>query len=227
MAQWELFRTYPMGYTAGVSAANAAMKGRMVSTVCGSIAIVGSGNPVVQWTPNTEYVVGDFVEPSGGPLEDCLFEVTTPGISHTTTEPTWNTTPGGTTVDNTVVYTTRNKAYYRSTITVDSMFGGSTLGAAALYIQFGPAADITMMSYLNVTVILGDDHEDDYGTPDSWSDQSSSGDMFCLAVGSSSPYRQSKRIKAVRFDMIRLPTAGEGPWYQEAKLHAAVLVAGA
>jgi hypothetical protein len=59
-----------------------------------------------EWQASTTYVVGDFVKATGGASPTLIFECTTAGTSGGT-EPTWNITPGNTTNDNTVVWTTR------------------------------------------------------------------------------------------------------------------------
>ena len=56
------------------------------------------------WTASTVYSVGDFVGPTTP--NDRSFECTTGGTSGGS-EPTWNTTPDGTTTDNTTTWTTR------------------------------------------------------------------------------------------------------------------------
>ena len=55
------------------------------------------------WAANTAYTVGDVVKPTT--YASHSYKVTTAGTSHATTEPTWGTTNGGTTADNTVVWT--------------------------------------------------------------------------------------------------------------------------
>ena len=69
------------------------------------------GNYVcAQWVPNTAYALGDRVvcRTSYGTTarRAYVYECTTAGTSHATTEPTWPTS--GTVADNTVVWTTRN-----------------------------------------------------------------------------------------------------------------------
>lgn len=62
------------------------------------------------WTVATAYVVGDFVKATADAQPTLIFECTTAGTSHATTEPTWDTTPGNTTSDGTVTWTTRSAA---------------------------------------------------------------------------------------------------------------------
>jgi hypothetical protein len=65
--------------------------------------------PTTNWAANTAYVLGDRRKATAAKL-GIHFEVTTAGTSHATTEPTWNTTVGGTTADGTVTWTTRGSA---------------------------------------------------------------------------------------------------------------------
>jgi hypothetical protein len=60
------------------------------------------------WKASTEYHVGDFVIPTSP--NDYTYECTTPGTSGSG-EPSWGTTPDGTTNDNTVVWTCRDYHY--------------------------------------------------------------------------------------------------------------------
>ena len=55
------------------------------------------------WVANTSYVLGDLVKATT--YNGHSYKVTTAGTSHATTEPTWGTTNGGTTTDNTVTWT--------------------------------------------------------------------------------------------------------------------------
>lgn len=61
---------------------------------------------ITAWAVGTAYVVGDVRRATSG-NETLYFHCTTAGTSHATTEPTWSTTVGGTTTDNTVTWTTR------------------------------------------------------------------------------------------------------------------------
>jgi hypothetical protein len=61
---------------------------------------------ITAWAVGTVYAVGDVVRATSG-NETLYFHCTTTGTSHAATEPTWNTSVGGTTADNTVVWTTR------------------------------------------------------------------------------------------------------------------------
>lgn len=55
------------------------------------------------WAAATAYTLGDVVKPTT--YASHAYKCTTAGTSHATTEPTWGTTNGGTTADNTVVWT--------------------------------------------------------------------------------------------------------------------------
>lgn len=63
------------------------------------------------WVANTAYSTGNRccsrIEQTDWLRRTRVYECTTAGTSHATTEPTWNTTVGGTTNDGTVVWTTR------------------------------------------------------------------------------------------------------------------------
>lgn len=61
------------------------------------------------WGATTAYVLGNFVKAVSGAQPTLLFECTTAGTSGGT-EPSWDTTPGQTTVDATVTWTTRSAA---------------------------------------------------------------------------------------------------------------------
>lgn len=63
-------------------------------------------NWISDWTASTAYAAGDWVRPST-PVKDFLFECTTAGTS-AASEPTWSTTAGGTTTDNTATWTSRH-----------------------------------------------------------------------------------------------------------------------
>lgn len=61
---------------------------------------------ITAWAAGTAYSIGDVRRATSG-NETLYFHCTTAGTSDATTEPTWNTTVGGTTTDNTVTWTTR------------------------------------------------------------------------------------------------------------------------
>ncbi len=64
--------------------------------------------PATNWAASTAYSLGDRRKATAAAL-GIHFEVTTAGTSHSS-EPTWNTTVGGTTSDGTVTWTTRGSA---------------------------------------------------------------------------------------------------------------------
>jgi hypothetical protein len=68
------------------------------------------------WAANTVYATGAIVKRVAGlgseQTAGLYFRATTGGNSHATTEPTWSTTPGNTTADNTVVWTCYKILYY-------------------------------------------------------------------------------------------------------------------
>ncbi len=61
---------------------------------------------ITSWAVGTAYTAGDVVKATSG-NQTLYFHCTTSGTSHATTEPTWNTSVGSTTTDNTVTWTTR------------------------------------------------------------------------------------------------------------------------
>jgi len=70
-----------------------------------------NSNNAAAWVAGTAYSIGDMVmcapAQSSANRASRIYECTTGGTSHATTEPTWNTTLDGTTSDNDVVWTTR------------------------------------------------------------------------------------------------------------------------
>lgn len=94
------------------------------------------------WAATTAYAVGDFVKATGGAEPTLLFECTTAGTSGGT-EPAWDTTPGNTTADGTVVWTCRLAQMASIFLaTMDEMEGltglMSTRGAGIDVINVGP-----------------------------------------------------------------------------------------
>ncbi len=65
----------------------------------------GAGT-VSAWAAATAYVAGSFVKPTSG-AGQLLFECTTAGTSHASTQPTWPTVAGNTVTDGTAVWTAR------------------------------------------------------------------------------------------------------------------------
>lgn len=70
----------------------------------GNFSLLQQG--ITAWAVGTAYSVGNVRRATSG-NQTLYFHCTTNGTSHATTEPTWNTTVGGTTTDNTVTWTTR------------------------------------------------------------------------------------------------------------------------
>lgn len=94
---------------------------------------------VSAWTANTAYAVGAFAKPLAASNASIvlLYECTTAGTSHASTEPTWPTTAGSTVSDGTVVWTAREAKELPEDfqeavlVTVGSMMRGSLESAAA------------------------------------------------------------------------------------------------
>ena len=63
------------------------------------------------WAAATTYVLGDIVKPTT--YASHAYKCTTAGTSHASTQPTWGTTNGGTTTDNTVTWTTFDQKCYQ------------------------------------------------------------------------------------------------------------------
>jgi hypothetical protein len=90
------------GYTAGFTVRATAEGGQeLFASVSNGKITVGYDPP--KWTAATVYGLGQQVVPTT--LNGYLYQVTTAGTSHATTEPTWPTTLGGTVVNNTVTFT--------------------------------------------------------------------------------------------------------------------------
>lgn len=87
---------------------------------------------VADWAVNTAYTLGQVVEPTTP--NTYRYICTTAGTSHATTEPTWPTTPYGSTVsDGTVVWTLTSKKHPTTEIKLALSSGGlagATAGAA-------------------------------------------------------------------------------------------------
>jgi hypothetical protein len=61
------------------------------------------------WVANTAYASGAYVFPPEPVTDPHVFKCTTAGTSHSTTEPAWDTTPGNTTSDGTVIWTCQGR----------------------------------------------------------------------------------------------------------------------
>ncbi len=64
------------------------------------------------WIQATVYAVGDVVKPTT--YASHSYKCTTAGTSHATTQPTWGTTNGGTTADNTITWTCYDTKTYNT-----------------------------------------------------------------------------------------------------------------
>ena len=78
------------------------------------------------WAIGTAYTLGDVVKPTTYAAHS--YKCTTAGTSHATTQPTWGTTNGGTTADNTVVWTCYDPKTYNTI---------SPQGSTVPYVTFG------------------------------------------------------------------------------------------
>ncbi len=67
----------------------------------------GFGSTPSAWVANTTYALGKYVKATAS--YNYVYECTTAGTSHATTEPTWPTTVGATVTDGTVTWTCRTK----------------------------------------------------------------------------------------------------------------------
>ena len=139
------------------------------------------------WTVNTAYAIGDVVRAVAGNLT-LYFHCTTNGTSHATTEPTWSTTVGNTTTDNTVVWTTRkipngnvcHSAFGRIWVTssgdtsqiefsdtlLPHIFRGGAAGTLDIKTVWGGDKIIAISSIENYLVIFGERHILVYSGPD-------------------------------------------------------------
>lgn len=129
--------------------------GRLVTPACD--ANLGDARCGVQlypptWQPNTVYVatvatdptVGSYVSPSA--FDNRIFACTTAGTSGAT-EPSWNTTLGGTTADGTAVWTAQQSLTVQGTLT------GANPDNMTLYdssrAEPGPAGGVAIVSITN------------------------------------------------------------------------------
>ncbi|RLI86096.1 MAG: hypothetical protein DRP01_04920, partial [Archaeoglobales archaeon] len=92
-------------------------------TGSGSMQAVDLTSDYSVWEAGTSYTYGDYVKPTGTGT-GYLYQCTTGGTSHATTEPTWPTTVGDTVTDNDVVWICRSwVAHDRFLHTID--WGGN------------------------------------------------------------------------------------------------------
>jgi hypothetical protein len=62
-----------------------------------------------KWIANTAYAAGTYAFPTAAGTTPYIFKCTTAGTSHSTTEPTWDDTPGNTTSDGSVTWTCQGR----------------------------------------------------------------------------------------------------------------------
>ncbi len=94
------------------------------------------------WVANTAYALGDIIKPTSDASHS--YKCTTAGTSHATTEPTWGTTNGGTTADNTVVWTCYDTKTYNTK---------SPQGSTVPYVTFGLETDVPMGTFASQTAM--------------------------------------------------------------------------
>jgi len=113
-----------------------------------------NSNNCAPWTPGTVYSVGDrcvALFTNTARVRFRVYECTTGGTSHATTQPSWNLTVGGTTNDNGVVWTTRNPdSWENANISVLSLF-----------------VDINTYLYEGDIILVHNAHAEDIGDTDS------------------------------------------------------------
>ena len=88
------------------------------------------------WAVATAYTLGDVVKPTT--YASHSYKCTTAGTSHATTEPTWGTTNGGTTADNTVTWTCFDTKTYQVK---------APQGSTVPYVTFGLETDMPMSTF--------------------------------------------------------------------------------
>lgn len=94
------------------------------------------------WAVGTAYAVGDLVKPTT--YASHAYKCTTAGTSHAATEPTWGTTNGGTTTDNTVTWTCYDTKTYNTK---------SPQGSTVPYVTFGLGTDVPMGTFASQTAM--------------------------------------------------------------------------
>lgn len=88
------------------------------------------------WVAATTYTLGDVVKPTS--YASHSYKCTTAGISHATTQPTWGTTNGGTTADNTVTWTCYDPKTYNLK---------APQGSTIPYVTFGLETDVPIGTF--------------------------------------------------------------------------------
>lgn len=116
------------------------------STVSGrtlrDLAAPGSGNITVsivdilpQWAATTAYSLGQMLQPLASP-DGYRYECTTAGTSDGS-EPTWDTTPGNTTADGSVVWTNAGAKHEETEVKLASTNGGLAGATAGASLSLG------------------------------------------------------------------------------------------
>jgi hypothetical protein len=96
------------------------------------------------WVKNTAYSVGAIMKPTT--YANHAYKCTTAGTSHTTTEPSWGTTNGGTTADGTgtLVWTCFDPLTYNTL---------APQTAVLPYVTFGLLTDVPMGTFTKIAAI--------------------------------------------------------------------------
>lgn len=115
------------------------------------------------WAANTVYATGAIVKRTTGlgseSTAGLYFRATTGGTSHATTEPTWDTTVGNTTADNTVVWTCYSILFYHAdpvTATLSDTYidGEEFLAGETVEIRFAEMDQATTFKIFDTTTIV-------------------------------------------------------------------------
>jgi len=88
-----------------------------------------------QWAASTAYSLGQMAQPLASP-DGYRYEVTTAGTS-SGSEPIWDTTPGNTTSDGTVVWTNRGLKHEETEVKLASTNGGLTAATPGASLSLG------------------------------------------------------------------------------------------
>lgn len=95
------------------------------------------------WVAATPYTLGDVVKNSGT-YNSHAYKCTTAGTSHASTQPTWGTTNGGTTGDNTVTWTCYDPKTYNIK---------APQGSTIPYVTFGLLTDAPIGTFADMAAI--------------------------------------------------------------------------
>lgn len=94
------------------------------------------------WAAATAYTLGDVAKPTV--YASHAYKCTTAGTSHASTEPTWGTTNGGTTADNTVTWTCFDTKTYNTK---------APQGSTVPYVVFGQETNVPMATFADQAAI--------------------------------------------------------------------------